>query len=168
MASGRFVRVARAVVADVTPLRVSPAYRRLWLGLGVSNIGQQMTAVAVAWQVYDLSNDPAALSLLYFKAAGNAAGNAANPGVGGAFAAGAGGGAAGGGVVVPLDTLAKATQVIGPQTVCYDLAYGGSATAFLGWATRQGCARALQGWGMLVEQAAESFRVWRGIRPDTA
>ena len=48
MASGRLGRVARSVVADVTPLRVSPAYRRLWLGLGVSNIGQQMTAVAVA------------------------------------------------------------------------------------------------------------------------
>jgi shikimate dehydrogenase len=41
-------------------------------------------------------------------------------------------------------------------------------TAFLEWATRQGCARALQGWGMLVEQAAESFRLWRGMRPATA
>jgi shikimate dehydrogenase len=58
--------------------------------------------------------------------------------------------------------------VIGPQTVCYDLAYGKSATAFIEWATRQGCARALQGWGMLVEQAAESFRLWRGMRPATA
>jgi shikimate dehydrogenase len=58
--------------------------------------------------------------------------------------------------------------VIGPQTVCYDLAYGKSATAFLEWATRQGCARALQGWGMLVEQAAESFRLWHGVRPTTA
>ncbi len=52
--------------------------------------------------------------------------------------------------------------------MCYDLAYGKSATAFLEWATRQGCARALQGWGMLVEQAAESFRVWHGVRPTTA
>jgi MFS family permease len=50
--AGPWRRAARAVVADVTPLRVSPAYRRLWLGLGVSNVGQQMTAVAVAWQVY--------------------------------------------------------------------------------------------------------------------
>ena len=52
VAPGMFARTARSVVADVTPLRVSPAYRRLWFGLGISNIGQQMTAVAVAWQVY--------------------------------------------------------------------------------------------------------------------
>lgn len=57
---------------------------------------------------------------------------------------------------------------IGPGTVCYDLAYGKSATAFVDWARARGCARALQGWGMLVEQAAESFRLWRGVRPSTA
>lgn len=57
--------------------------------------------------------------------------------------------------------------VIGPQTVCYDLAYGRSATAFVRWAHSKGCARALQGLGMLVEQAAESFRLWRGVRPAT-
>ncbi|HXY76859.1 MAG TPA: shikimate dehydrogenase [Steroidobacteraceae bacterium] len=57
---------------------------------------------------------------------------------------------------------------VGAQTVCYDLAYGKSATAFVTWAKRQGCAQALQGWGMLVEQAAESFRLWRGVRPPTA
>jgi len=57
---------------------------------------------------------------------------------------------------------------IGMQTVCYDLAYGRSATAFARWAERAGCARALQGLGMLVEQAAESFRLWRGVRPQTA
>jgi shikimate dehydrogenase len=57
---------------------------------------------------------------------------------------------------------------IGPRTVCYDLAYGRSSTAFVQWAQRAGCARALQGLGMLVEQAAESFLLWRGVRPDTA
>ncbi len=57
--------------------------------------------------------------------------------------------------------------VIGAQTVCYDLAYGKSATAFVHWARAQGCAQALQGLGMLVEQAAESFRLWRGVRPAT-
>lgn len=59
-------------------------------------------------------------------------------------------------------------SVIGPGTVCYDLAYGRAATAFVEWARGRGCAQALQGWGMLVEQAAESFRVWRGVRPATA
>jgi shikimate dehydrogenase len=57
--------------------------------------------------------------------------------------------------------------LVGPQTVCYDLAYGKAGTPFTDWAVGLGCTRALQGWGMLVEQAAESFRVWRGIRPST-
>jgi shikimate dehydrogenase len=57
---------------------------------------------------------------------------------------------------------------VGPGTVCYDLAYGRAATAFVEWARSRGCSQALQGWGMLVEQAAESFRLWRGVRPPTA
>jgi shikimate dehydrogenase len=57
---------------------------------------------------------------------------------------------------------------IGPETVCYDLAYGRSAMAFVRWAQQSGCALAVQGLGMLVEQAAESFRLWRGVRPATA
>jgi shikimate dehydrogenase len=57
---------------------------------------------------------------------------------------------------------------IGAQTVCYDLAYGRSAMAFVRWAQQSGCALAVQGLGMLVEQAAESFRLWRGVRPETA
>ena len=56
---------------------------------------------------------------------------------------------------------------VGADTVCYDLAYGRSASAFVRWAERVGCARAEQGLGMLVEQAAESFRLWRGVRPST-
>ena len=57
---------------------------------------------------------------------------------------------------------------VGRATVCYDLAYGRAATAFVDWARGRGCAQALQGWGMLVEQAAEAFRLWRGVRPATA
>jgi shikimate dehydrogenase len=59
-------------------------------------------------------------------------------------------------------------SVIGPETVCYDMAYGKTDTPFMRWALGLGCARAFQGWGMLVEQAAESFRVWRGLKPNTA
>lgn len=43
------------IFADLTPLRASAPYRRLFLGLGVSNVGQQMTSVAVGLQVYDLT-----------------------------------------------------------------------------------------------------------------
>ena len=53
------------------------------------------------------------------------------------------------------------------MTVCYDMAYGVGDTPFVAWAKRLGAARAEQGWGMLVEQAAEAFELWRGVRPDT-
>ena len=57
--------------------------------------------------------------------------------------------------------------MIGPRTTCYDLSYGGGDTPFTRWALQQGCARAFTGWGMLVEQAADTFELWRGTRPDT-
>ena len=47
------------------------------------------------------------------------------------------------------------------------MSYSKSATPFVTWAIEQGCARAHKGWGMLVEQAAEAFTLWRGVRPDT-
>jgi shikimate dehydrogenase len=53
-------------------------------------------------------------------------------------------------------------------TVCYDLAYGHAATPFVHWALEQGSKRAYMGIGMLVEQAAESFSLWRGVHPQTA
>jgi len=57
--------------------------------------------------------------------------------------------------------------LIGRHTVCYDMSYSMQGTPFERWAVAQGCRTVVQGWGMLVEQAAESFRIWRGILPDT-
>ena len=63
---------------------------------------------------------------------------------------------------------AIAASVIDQSTFCYDMSYARAGTAFLAWATQHGCRRTAQGWGMLVEQAAESFELWRGMRPATA
>ena len=57
---------------------------------------------------------------------------------------------------------------ISEQTLCYDLSYAMDTTPFAAWARNQGAGRSVMGWGMLVEQAAESFRIWRDVRPDTA
>ena len=54
-----------------------------------------------------------------------------------------------------------------PGTVCYDMAYGRAETPFLAWAARLGATRCHKGWGMLVEQAAEAYLLWRGVRPET-
>lgn len=67
---------------------------------------------------------------------------------------------AGGGVPVPASVLRAGA-------LAYDMMYGPAAQGFLAWARAHG-AVGRDGLGMLVEQAAESFRVWRGVRPDTA
>ena len=51
---------------------------------------------------------------------------------------------------------------------CYDMMYSNEATAFQVWAREHGAVKALDGLGMLVEQAAESFALWRGVRPETS
>jgi shikimate dehydrogenase len=56
---------------------------------------------------------------------------------------------------------------IGAGTVCYDMAYAKGETPFTRYARERGAKAAYKGWGMLVEQAAESFLIWRGIRPPT-
>ena len=55
----------------------------------------------------------------------------------------------------------------GAGTVAVDLGYGASADAFLGWAARCGIDVRIDGLGMLIEQAAESFHLWHGVAPAT-
>ena len=58
-------------------------------------------------------------------------------------------------------------SVLRPGAWAVDLMYGPAAAPFLAWAQAQG-AQVRDGLGMLVEQAAEAFALWRGVRPDTA
>lgn len=59
-------------------------------------------------------------------------------------------------------------KAVNARTLCYDCAYGKNDTVFVHWARSAGAAQAVMGLGMLVEQAAESFLLWRGVRPETA
>ena len=58
--------------------------------------------------------------------------------------------------------------VLAPGAWVYDLMYASEPTAFVTWGSAQHAAKCLDGLGMLVEQAAESFYLWRGVRPETA
>jgi shikimate dehydrogenase len=66
------------------------------------------------------------------------------------------------GGAVPVDG-----KVLKPGALAYDMMYGPAAQGFLAWAAAGG-AMGRDGLGMLVEQAAESFRFWRGVRPPSA
>jgi shikimate dehydrogenase len=80
----------------------------------------------------------------------------------------------------PFDVILNATSaslsgqlpplpegLLAEQGVCYDLAYGNEPTAFVRWGHEHHAAKSLDGLGMLVEQAAEAFFIWRGVRPET-
>ena len=82
--------------------------------------------------------------------------------------------------VPPYDLIINATSaslqgempempagLVDEGTVCYDMAYGRGQTPFTTWALALHARRTTKGWGMLVEQAAESFFLWRGVRPNT-
>jgi shikimate dehydrogenase len=84
-------------------------------------------------------------------------------------------------VTAPYDLIINATSAgvkgetppypaaaVSKNTFCYDLSYGISPTPFSVWAREHNAEKSVMGWGMLVEQAAESFNIWRGVMPDTA
>ena len=59
-------------------------------------------------------------------------------------------------------------KLIAPDCCCYDLMYSATDTPFVQWAKLEGARISIDGLGMLVEQAAEAFALWRGVRPNTA
>ncbi|WP_088329259.1 shikimate dehydrogenase [Lacimicrobium sp. SS2-24] len=61
-----------------------------------------------------------------------------------------------------------AATTLHSQTTCYDMLYGKAQTPFNQWAEYHGAAVLLDGLGMLVEQAAQSFSLWRSVQPDTS
>ncbi len=61
---------------------------------------------------------------------------------------------------LPSDLLIK-------EGNCYDLAYGNEPTTFVRWGIKNNASKSMDGLGMLVEQAAEAFFIWRGINPET-
>ncbi len=111
---------ALGVTANAIENAFYDAYGPRWVSTIYAPVNEYKVLLELAPQ---FQSDPASLSLLYFKAAGNGGNAGGATATGGATAAGPGAasvtGAAGApaGIAVPLDTLAKATQVVGPQTV---------------------------------------------------
>ncbi len=66
------------------------------------------------------------------------------------------------------ESLPLPPGIYAPGSLAYDMMYGKGETPFLALARQHGAARLADGLGMLVEQAAEAFLVWRGVRPETA
>jgi shikimate dehydrogenase len=58
-------------------------------------------------------------------------------------------------------------NILSSDSACYDMMYGAQKTVFLNWAEQHNCKKLADGLGMLVGQAAESFYLWRGVRPET-
>lgn len=65
------------------------------------------------------------------------------------------------------NALQLSPQLLSEDSCCYDLMFGSQTTPFLDWAKANNAALCLDGLGMLVEQAAAAFYLWRGVYPDT-
>jgi len=63
--------------------------------------------------------------------------------------------------------LSLPRSLVGRRTATVDLSYGDAAIGFLAWARAAGAHNVIDGLGMLVEQAAEGFQIWHGVRPET-
>jgi len=68
---------------------------------------------------------------------------------------------------IARESLTLPFALVAPRALCYHLSYGAAAFSFLAWARAAHAGQTLDGLGMLVEQAAESFAIWHGKRPDT-
>ena len=64
-------------------------------------------------------------------------------------------------------TIELPKEIIGLDTCCYDLLYSEHDTPFMSWCKQNDASKVIDGFGMLLEQAAEAFYLWRGKRPDT-
>jgi len=60
-----------------------------------------------------------------------------------------------------------ADNILNVDASCYDMMYSNTDTAFISWAKQHGANKTIDGLGMLIEQAAEAFRLWRGVKPRT-
>ena len=58
--------------------------------------------------------------------------------------------------------------IISEDTICYDLSYSYEPTLFMQWSMENKAKLAIQGWGMLIEQAAASYFLWRNKKPNTS
>lgn len=65
------------------------------------------------------------------------------------------------------DHIDLSGNILSAHAYCYEMVYGKEATPFMQWGLKNNAAIVSDGLGMLIEQAAESFYIWRGIRPDT-
>ena len=66
------------------------------------------------------------------------------------------------------DLPALPDSIFRGNSCSYDMMYAAQATPFMQWSTENGASQVFDGLGMLVEQAAEAFFIWRGVRPETA
>jgi shikimate dehydrogenase len=65
------------------------------------------------------------------------------------------------------ESLPLPSNLLAEGCCCYDMSYGAQPTPFMRWAASEAAWAVADGLGMLVEQAAESFCIWRGVRPQT-